>query len=262
MPSFVQVAEEAARAGGDILVHYLGRIKAKEKGPKDLVTEADVASQNKIQEILLGAFPDHRFLGEEDTGVESTGQSDHQWIVDPLDGTVNFVHGLPQFSVSIALTSPAGALVGVVFDPLLQECYIAEMGQGATLNGEAIQVSDTTDLDSCLAAASFSAGIERGSPEIDRFAEVLVEARSVRRLGSAALNLCYVASGRLDAYWATSVKIWDVAAGALILHEAGGRITHINGGKFDPQNPKFAATANEVLHGKFLEVLHRVDCGD
>lgn len=262
MPSFVEVAQQAAHAGGDILMQYLGRIKAKEKGPKDLVTEADVASQKKIEEILLGAFPEHRFLGEEDTGKQQGGQSEYQWIVDPLDGTVNFVHGLPQFSVSIALVSPAGAVVGVVYDPILKECYVAETGKGATLNGEPIEVSDTTELQNCLAAASFSTGVHRGSPEIDRFVEVLVETRAVRRLGSAALNLCYVASGRLDAYWATGVKIWDVAAGMLILHEAGGYVTHISGAPFDPQNPKFAAAANPQLHSKFLELLHRAKCDD
>lgn len=258
MPAFLTVAEEAARAGGEVLMSYLGRIKAKEKGPKDLVTEADVASQKKIESILLDAFPEHQFLGEEATGESGADAGEFQWIVDPLDGTTNYVHGLPQFSVSIALVSPTGAEVGVVFDPILNECYTAEAGKGAKLNGQPIQTTDCNDLYSCLAAASFSTSVERNSPEINRFVEVLINTQAVRRLGSAALNLCYVASGRLDAYWATSVKIWDVAAGLLILHEAGGHSSHIDGSPFKPADPRFVSAANADLHGKFYQLLNSV----
>lgn len=259
--SYREVCEAAARAGGEVLRGWLGRIRAREKGRNDLVTEADVESQQVIQQLVLTRFPEHLFLGEESTDegrpdLRQAFESDTPvWIVDPLDGTTNFVHGLPAFSVSVAVSQRGRTVAGVVYDPIADECFSATAGGGAFLNGEAIRVSDCRSLDQALVAASFSAHVERDSPEIRRFVEVMMRCQAIRRFGSAALNLCYVAAGRLDGYWATSVKAWDVAAGCLILAEAGGQVTHIDGRPFSLLDPRFASSATESLHGELVEVL-------
>lgn len=264
MPEFIEVCEKAAREAGQVLLDWRGRFKAREKGPRDLVTEADLASQKVIQDILLGAFPDHAFLGEEGNPegqpaghVQSLPEdpAKYCWIVDPLDGTVNYVHNLQTFAVSIALVQGGKILAGVVYDPILDDCYSATAGQGAFLNGEPLRTSDCTDLDKGLLAASFSTNVPRGSIEVARFIEVLYQCQALRRLGSAALNLSYVAQGSLDAYWATSVKIWDVAAGVLIVREAGGIVSSLENSPLDLENPKFVASANETLHTNLLHAL-------
>jgi myo-inositol-1(or 4)-monophosphatase len=256
MQEYITVCEHAARSGGQVLLDWQGRINPREKGPKDLVSEADLASQQEIHKILYEAFPDHDFLGEEDDPNDQTQRkSDYRWIVDPLDGTVNYVHGLPAYSVSIALEHRGELQVGVVFDPISQECFSAARGQGAFLDGESISTSDCRELRTALTAASFSANVDRESEEITRFLNVLVECQALRRLGSAALNLAYVASGRLDAYFATSVKIWDVAAGLLLVQEAGGIVSGVDGKSFDLSKPKFATAATTELHEAFVEVL-------
>lgn len=238
-----------------------GRAVAREKGPKDLVTEADTSAQCVIRSILLAAYPSHDFLGEEDPVATepdmSTGRrgSSFRWIVDPLDGTANYVHGLPGFAVSIGLERGGGLLAGVVFDPRLDECFVAALGSGAELNGKPLSVSACRSLRQAMVAASFPPNINRNSPEIPRFADVLVQSHSLRRLGSAALNLCYVAAGRLDAYWTTGCKVWDVAAGVLMVREAGGIITGIDGGPLELADPKLATAATAELHAEFLHVL-------
>jgi len=268
MMDFLDICEEAARAGGKVLLERQGHIRARQKGPKDVVTDADLASQQVIRDVLLGAYPDHLFLGEEDLpgqstqGVETEREVDadqYRWVVDPLDGTINYVHNLQSFSVSVALEKAGKVLVGVVFDPVADECFRAAAGKGAFLNEERIGTSDCELMVDALVAASFSANAERGSVEFRRFIEVVLACQSIRRLGSAALNMCYVASGRLDGYFAASVNRWDVAAGVLILREAGGVLSSLDGSPFDLARPKFACAGTAALHAQLLEILARAE---
>lgn len=259
---YAAVAEQAARAGGRVLVDMLGRAQIYEKGPKDLVTEADKLSQHVIESILLNAFPHHKFIGEEsfapsweDVPASGGELPVWRWVVDPLDGTANYVHNLPGFAVSIGLEQGGKVLAGAVFDPILNECYVAASGQGAFLNGRRLRVSDCRQMRDAMVAASFPANVERSDPEIVTFGEILVASQSLRRLGSAALNLSYLAAGRIDAYWATRVKPWDVAAGALLVHEAGGVITAVDGSPFQLSHPKFAAAATPELHAQLVSLL-------
>lgn len=263
MTNYLEVAERAARAGGQILLDWQHRITAREKGPRDLVTEADVASQDEIRRILLGAFPAHDFLGEEDGPIVHPGgaspasgvRAPFRWIVDPLDGTANYVHGLQSFAVSIALENAGQLVAGTVYDPIMDECFSAVTGDGAWLNGKPLRTSRCDQLGQAMVAASFSPQVPRGSNEISRFVEVLHHCQSVRRLGSCALNLCYVAAGRLDAYWTTCVKSWDAAAGVLLVQEAGGVVSNLTGGPFDLENPEFVAAASPQLHRALVEVI-------
>ena len=254
---YLAVCEAAARAGGKVLQDWWHRISAREKAPRDLVTEADVASQEAVQRIVLDAFPTHGFVGEEDASRGPATDSEYRWIVDPLDGTANYVHGLRPFCVSVALARGSEVLAGVVFDPIHDECFAAEAGRGARLNGEPLSVSNCGRLNDAMVASSFAANIGRDSEEIRQFVEVVVECRSLRRLGSAALNLCYLAAGQLDAYWTTSAKSWDVAAGVLIVREAGGIITAVDGTPLILDRPRLAAAATPALHSEFVQVLKR-----
>ena len=261
MADFLDVCQQAARAGGRVLLDMRGRVNPQEKGPKDLVTEADFASQEAVQQVLLKAFPDHRFLGEETLGSDhapvAASSSEYCWVVDPLDGTLNYVRQLPNYSVSVALRCGDEVIVGTVYDPVLEECFTAQAGCGAQLNGMRIRPSACDRVDQALIAASLPADVPRHSPEIARFIEVMHSSQAIRRLGSAALNLCYVAAGRLDAYWATCVKIWDVGAGQLIVREAGGTLTRPDGSPFELDRPQFLASATQGLHKQLLGVLQR-----
>jgi myo-inositol-1(or 4)-monophosphatase len=259
---YQRICEQAARAGGDVLRDWRGRFAVREKGPADLVTEADLASQEIIRQILLGAFPEHVFLAEEgfvaDTNARIASQkNDLRWIVDPLDGTTNYVHGVPNYSVSIALERDGDPLVGTVYDPTTDECFSAAAGHGATCNGKALRVSEIGRLSEAMIAVSFSAKVDRGDQEIADFIEVMLQSQATRRMGSSALNLCYVAAGRFDAYWATTTKIWDIAAGALLVREAGGEITAIDGGPFNLERPQFIAAATGALHRELCGLLAR-----
>jgi myo-inositol-1(or 4)-monophosphatase len=259
MEPFLTVCERAARAGGEILMARRESFKWREKGPKDLVTEADIASQTRIREILLGEFPDHDFLGEEQLEGPAMGQpgAEYRWIVDPLDGTSNYVHHLQPFAVSIALERRGEILVGVVFDPVVGECYTAARGSGAFVNGKRLTTSGCSAIESALLAVSFSARVPRGSIEISRFVEALHAAQSIRRLGSAALNLSYLAAGRLDAYYATSVSSWDVAAGVLLVEEAGGLVTSLDGSPLNLHRPEMLAVASRALQRDMFQMLAR-----
>ena len=264
MTQFREVCEEAARTGGRVLQEMRGRINPREKSPKDFVTEADFASQEAVRQVLAGHFPDHGFLGEE---IPEAGKSDANtdphaaefcWVVDPLDGTLNYIRQLPAYAVSVALRHGDRVVCGVVYDPVLDECFAAELGKGATLNGQPIDASACEQVGLAVIAASLPTDIPRGSTEVGRFVEVMHQAQSIRRFGSAALNLCYLAMGRLDAYWATCVKVWDVAAGQLIVTEAGGTVTHLDGSAFSLDRPQFAAAATPELHRELLELLQQV----
>lgn len=245
-----QIAEDAAREAGLLLLSWLGRVDIREKAPADLVTQADLQSQECIQERFARDLPEFGFLGEESTDgsfPDLTRLTRPLWIVDPLDGTTNFVHGLPAFCVSIALWDASGASIGVIFDPCRDELFRAERGGGAFLNEHRIVPSRCNDLTSALVAASFPPRVRRDSPEVDQFLKVLPECRAVRRWGSAALNLAYVACGRLDAFWSSSVRAWDVAAGTLLVNEAGGEVSHLSGGPFRIEDPQILVAATPQL---------------
>jgi myo-inositol-1(or 4)-monophosphatase len=265
-PDYLHVCERAARAAGEVLLDWRGRFTVREKGPKDIVTDADEAAQAVIREIVLASHPDYGFLGEEDS-PEQVSTSENRdiepkkylfrWVVDPLDGTVNYVHDLPSYGVSVALETCGDILAGVVFDPVLNECYSAAVGCGAYMNGREIRTSGCTVDREALVAGSLPANPARDCVEIRRFVEVLHAVQAVRRLGSAALNLCYVASGRLDGYFGSTVKPWDVAAGVLIVREAGGVVTSLDGGEFRLEYPDLTCAATPTLHAAVVEALAR-----
>ena len=249
-------AQEAARLGGEVLMKWLGKTTATEKGgPQDLVTQADFESQTVIQAFLEKEFPGHCFLGEESTPQDQNLDSDFRWIVDPLDGTTNFVHQLNSFSVSIGLQHKDRLIVGAVLDPVVDELFVAYRGGGAMLNGEPVKPSGTTELAKSLFVFSFSRGVDRSSPDTQRFLNTVEAVSSVRRLGSAALNLCYVACGRVDGYWATALSTWDVAAGWLIAEEAGAHIADFNDRPLDLEKPHFCCAATPELYEKMKPIL-------
>ena len=237
-----------------MLLDWANRFTVSEKGPSDLVTEADLASQEAIREIIAQQFPADQFIGEE-SSVPSSRLHETCWIVDPLDGTTNYVHRVPHYAVSVALVERGRPVVGCIFDPVARECYTASLGGGAFLNGERLKSSPVTRLEDALVAASFSSHIDRDSREIDQFVDALLVCQAVRRTGSAALNLCYVASGRFDAFWAMTTQAWDVAAGVLLVEEAGGTVTHWTGKPHDMAEPHPAAAGTSVLHAAFRRLL-------
>jgi myo-inositol-1(or 4)-monophosphatase len=260
MDDVIKDCTQAARLAATILLDMQGKINAREKAPADLVTEADLASQQAIFEYLLVRYPDYGFVGEEPfEPAAARPTSDYCWIVDPLDGTTNYVHGLDNFSVSIALRRSDRVLAGVVLDPVRNELFWAKAGEGAFLNGRRLKASEIVSVGEALVAASFSARVHRDSPEIRRFIEVVCECQAVRRMGSAALNLCYVAAGKLDGYWASSVKSWDVAAGILMVQEAGGVVSGLNGGPFDLNLPALVVAGTPLLHRELLGLLERAE---
>ncbi len=249
-----QFAIQIAQVSGRILMDLKGRVVAQEKGHRDLVTAADHASQSQIQVEIATRFPEHRFVGEESTEFDSRWQSGLAWVVDPLDGTLNFVHGLPGFSVSIALCRDAKPLVGVVHDPWLGETYSAFAGGGARCNGKPIAPSNCVDLDRALFVHSLPSVVTPNHPELKRFV-AMVQNCSTRRLGSAALNLCFVAQGRLDGYWATTLKPWDVAAGILIAQEAGAFCGNLSGADFNLIDSELLVTSSQQLAVQAIQIL-------
>jgi myo-inositol-1(or 4)-monophosphatase len=255
MEALIKVCEEAARAGGDVLRRSLGKFRPREKAPADLVTEADLQSQEAIRRRIHAAFPDHQFLAEEQPQHDWAAAAGYRWIVDPLDGTTNFVHQVPQFGVSVAVEHRGTLLAGVVLDPMADECFTATAGGGAYCNGRRLHVSDVVHLREALVAVSFSAGVQRGSPEIDNFVNVLVACQAVRRTGSAALNLAYVAAGRFDGYFATSTSPWDVAAGFLLVQEAHGCLTALDGSPGSPFRRGFVAASTPQLCAQLRPLL-------
>ena len=228
----LEVCEAAARAGGTILREHAGRLAAggvMRKGPGDFVTAADYASQREIRRILLGAFPDHGFVGEENDGLARDGTAGLRWIVDPLDGTTNFVHGFPAYCVSIALADGDTLLVGAIYDPVRDECFTARRGEGAFRDGRPIRVPEVRDLSDALVAVSFPPHVAADSAALADFVAIAPHAQSIRRTGSTAINLAYLACGRLHGFWARRIACWDVAAGFLIVREAGGVVEPLSG---------------------------------
>ena len=258
MSAFLSVAVEAARSAGKLLREALGgRHSISYKGhPTNLVTDMDRRSETLVVDRLRQAFPDHAILGEE--GSARAGSSGYRWLIDPLDGTTNYAHGLPVFSVSLALEREGPVDLGVAYDPNLAELVVAPRGAGATLNGEPIQVSATTVLGESLLATGFPYDIRTtAETNLPEYAALSLRSRAVRRLGSAVLDLCYVAAGRFDGFWELSLGPWDMAAGGLMVLEAGGRITDVRGGPWRLTGPGALAT-NGLVHPALLEVLEAV----
>ena len=220
----------------------------------NLVTDADRAAEQAIVDHLLAAYPTHGVLAEE-RGQQLRGESGCQWIIDPLDGTTNFAHGFPFYSISIALEQRGTCVLGVVLDPIRDELFTGETGQGAWLNGRPIGVSSIAALDDALLATGFAYDIrETADNNLDHFNHFALRAQGIRRTGSAALDLCYVAAGRLDGYWEVKLSPWDSAAGAVVLKEAGGRITHFDGSPYSIYGQDLVAS-NGALHPAILQVL-------
>jgi len=251
-----ETCEAAARAGGDELKSWRGRFKTREKGVSDLVTDADVASQAAVQGVIAAQFPNDAFLGEEQTSKSARPKNDELiWIVDPLDGTTNYVHGYPNYAVSVAVARGNDLLAGVIYDPVHDQCFSAAKGQGAWCDGEQLKTSSTTRISEALIAVSLPARVPRDSPDLLDFIEATQLYQAVRRSGSAALNLAHVAAGTLDAFWAAHIHTWDVAAGVLLIREAGGVVTGRNGKTFDLWNPHFISAASEPLHREISKAL-------
>ena len=243
----LELAQQAARDAGEVLQSWRKRFTVREKGPADLVTEADEAAQRTIHELIHSRFPDHKFLGEE--GLSRTaGDSPYHWIIDPLDGTSNYVHGYPYYAVSIGLECDEELLVGVIYDPTRDDMFTATRGGGAALNNCAIHTSSVAELSQAMLVASFPPGVRPEHPAIARFLRVLPHAQTIHRTGSAALNLAYLAAGRIEAFWSGSLKPWDMAAGVLIVREAGGRVTRMDGTALDLHVPDLLSSNGSAIH--------------
>jgi len=251
---FERVARAAiARAGALIRARFGGRHAVAFKSPTDLVTVTDREAELVIVDALRAAFPDHGIVSEESPPVPA--RSAYRWYVDPLDGTTNFAHGYPHCAVCIALEHEGDIVLGLVHDPLRRETFSAQRGAGAQLNGRAIAVSSVTDLGNALAATGFPSDRRERAAEYASYVRVALErTRCVRRSGSAALDLCYVACGRLDVYWECQLAPWDTAAGRLIVEEAGGRVTRFGGESHELTGNETAAS-NGHLHPALLEML-------
>lgn len=248
------VALRAARAAGRVHLNRLRRTTISRKSNAlDLVTEADREAEAKVVEILTRAFPTHAILAEE--GGANSQQSDHRWIIDPLDGTTNFAHGYPQFCVSIGYERHGRMHLGVVFDALKKECFVAVRGHGARLNDERIRVTRIPRLETSLLGTGFPYDRRQKRRLYLAYWEAfMMQTQGVRRTGSAALDLAYVACGRIDGFWEFGLRPWDVAAGALIVEEAGGRVTNMDGSELDLGGGQILAT-NGRLHGEMIEVI-------
>lgn len=251
---YEKVCEKAVRAAGAMLLQRAGRVAVREKGPADLVTEADLASQEMVRRAILEAFPDHTLLGEE--GPPDAGpRGEYRWILDPLDGTTNYVHGYPFYAVSLALERNGELLVGAIFNPVSNECFTATAGKGAFLNGQRIAASRITDLSQAVASAGLPAQVHRRSADLEVFIEASMQCQSIRRSGSASLNLAFVACGRADVFWSFSTKLWDVAAGALLVQEAGGTTSRPDGSPFRLEDGLLLAAATPELHQAFCRLI-------
>lgn len=251
----LDVALSAAREAGALLrERQQDVLNVRHKGSIDLVTDADLASERLIAGYIANAFPDDALLAEEGTGTGSGDRSGRRWIVDPLDGTTNYSHGYPMYAVSIALEADGEVQVGVVYVPVLDEMFAAINGHGATLNGKPARVSDADALIDSMLSTGFAYDPEIRPENYPHFQAFTDRAQAVRRDGAAALDLCYVACGRFDGFWERELSPWDVAAGALLVTEAGGAISDYSGGPLDIF-AREAVASNGRIHAQLLETL-------
>ena len=249
-------AIETARDAGGILLEKFGRkIKISKKWDIDLVTEADLASEALILERIRSHFPKHSILAEESgEAVVKGGDPSWKWIIDPLDGTTNYAHNYPCFCVTMALEHNGEIVVGVTYDPTRDELFAAEAGGGATLNGKPIRVSAIDKLSDSLLVTGFPYDIKDRKEPARHLHELLMLSRGVRRDGSAALDLAYVACGRFEGFWEEGLNPWDIAAGTLLVKEAGGQISYFDGSPLDIYRPPLAAS-NGLIHDQMIDIL-------
>jgi myo-inositol-1(or 4)-monophosphatase len=255
MENFLSVAWQAARLAGSLIRENWQRIKEVEyKSAIDLVTATDRECEKRIVDLLLKNFPGHSILAEEQTAITAPGSS-YRWIIDPLDGTTNFAHSFPQFAVSIALEHEGEIVLGIVYDPLREEGFSAIKGMGALLNGKPIKVSLVAELDKALLATGFPYDHrENVDFYLKFFRAFMKKSQGIRRAGAAALDLCYVACGRLDGFWELKLHAWDTAAGGLIVREAGGAATDFSGEPFSIWGEETLAS-NGLIHEEMVEAL-------
>lgn len=253
----LQAAVEASQAAGALLLRYAETgFQIEYKNPINLVTDADRAAEQCVIDHLKTRFPDHRFLAEE-RGRDEEGSSPYRWIIDPLDGTTNFAHGYPAYCVSIGLEYEGRCIIGVVFDPSRNELFTAMEHRGACVNGRPIHVSNTQALDGSLLVTGFAYDIrETKRNNLDHFVKFALKAQGLRRTGSAALDLCYVAAGRFDGFWEVRLNPWDMAAGSVIAREAGGRLTDFSGKDLSIYEQELVAS-NGRIHEAMLTLLNQ-----
>jgi myo-inositol-1(or 4)-monophosphatase len=261
--NFLPAMSAIAREAGALLMHYFHQgLKIEYKGDADLVTAADRASETLIRQRISQQFPGHDVLGEEQ-GLNDQG-SDYRWYVDPLDGTTNFAHGYPVFCVSMALEhreqKPGRRIAGVIFDPTRDELFAAQQGRGAHLNGQPIHVSKASQLKECLLATGFPSHKRHKNPNIHFYHQITLRTHGVRRAGSAALDLCNVASGRFDGFWEFNLNPWDTAAGVLIVEEAGGKVSRFDGSEFAIDSRETLAS-NGLVHDLLLREFQEIFAG-
>ncbi|HME10797.1 MAG TPA: inositol monophosphatase family protein [Bryobacteraceae bacterium] len=259
MPSYLEICADIAREAGALLAGYSERHVAFElKGEYDLVTEADRASEKLIFDRLRGSFPTHSIVAEEGSG--HSGDSSYRWYVDPLDGTTNFAHGFPVFNVTLALEHNGELLCGVIFDPNRQEIFEAEHGAGAFLNGERIRVSQNSRVNDALVATGFPSRKRHQNVNVHFYYQLAMLSHGVRRAGAAAIDLAYVACGRLDAFWEFALNPWDIAAGILLVREAGGTCTDMHGVPAGVRCPHILAD-NTHIHPELVELFREIFAG-
>ncbi|MDY6874401.1 MAG: inositol monophosphatase family protein [Chloroflexota bacterium] len=251
--------KQIGRQAGDILENFIGEdLDIRHKSRTDLVTKADHASEDFLIGEIREAFPNHAINAEE--SGQLAGTLKHQWFIDPLDGTLNYAHGVPIYCVSIAYAYQGELMLGVIYDPTRDEMFSAENGQGAFLNDKPIDVSDYENLIDCMLVTGFPHD-EWGTPNdnVINFIHFSKQTQTVRRLGSAALDIAYVAAGRLDGFWEVSINSWDVAAGGLLVREAGGKVTNLDGDPNFLKEPISIVAANPVIHSKMMPVIVKIE---
>ncbi|MGI8788650.1 MAG: inositol monophosphatase family protein [Pyrinomonadaceae bacterium] len=249
-------AIETAREAGQILLEKFGRkIEISKKGDINLVTEADLASEKFIIGKIRSHYPKHRILAEESgEATIQSGDANWKWIIDPLDGTTNYAHGYPCFCVTLALEHDGEIVIGATFDPTRNDLFAAERGKGATLNNKPIRVSETENLSDALLVTGFPYNARERTDFAKHFSDFTHKSRGVRRDGSAAIDMAYVACGRFDGFWEEGLNPWDVAAGVLLIEEAGGRVSYYDDSKFSIYKPPICAS-NRLIHAEMLKVL-------
>lgn len=254
------VAIRAARQGGAILLDYAQKGFQIRKKNQDinLVTEADLRSEETIIQTIRHAFPEHQILSEEQ-GLQDIPTNPVKWIIDPLDGTTNFAHGFPMYNVSIGVEYEGACILGIVYDPTRDELFLGQQGQGATLNGTPIHVSATPKLNEALLVTGFAYDVHTAKDNnLKEFCAFTLRARGIRRTGTAAIDLCYIACGRFDGFWELHLNSWDTAAGKVIVEEAGGTVTNYLGEPYSIYGSTLIAT-NSCIHQEMIEVLK--SCG-